>query len=417
MSNVSIDTSTADAIDISDVYSQVTPLITNEIGQSYFDKLAQQLATVLGVNAAFVGRRLGQDQVESIVFFDHEELQPPFTYDLIGAPCHEVVEQRICYYPQNVQQTFPNDHMLSDAQFESYAGTPLFDHTGAVIGIIAVMDRKEMVDAPTIKSILELFAYRASAELERRSYEDALLLARCDAETANRAKSQFLANMSHEIRTPLNGIMGMAEVLMASGLSGQHRDYAEIIRNSGNSLLHILNDILDLAKIESGKMDVTLGPVHISELCESIDSLWRPRFQEKSIQFKINKVAVRDNEIIADRGKVKQILDNLISNSWKFTSAGEVTIVVDQNTKNSECITRFSVKDTGPGISQEDRGRLFEKFIQLDETPTAIVAGTGLGLAICGELAQLLQGNIEVESELGSGSTFTLIIPTPIRQH
>jgi signal transduction histidine kinase len=228
---------------------------------------------------------------------------------------------------------------------------------------------------------------------------------------ANQIKSEFLANISHEFRTPLNAILGFAEILKerpALLTEEKGRRYAENIIAGGKNLLNMINDLLDLAKTEAGKMKLHVEKTSLTELCESLVS----SFSEMAEQKKISVKFVAGNEmppLTTDAGKVYQILSNFMSNAVKFTPAGgRIEIFADML---DEKTVRIAVSDTGCGIADADRGKIFEKFRQVDGSITRQSAGSGLGLAISRELAAMLAGNVGLESKLNKGSTFWLDIP------
>lgn len=227
---------------------------------------------------------------------------------------------------------------------------------------------------------------------------------------ANKVKSEFLANMSHEFRTPLNAILGFAELLREKPTkrSDKSRRYAENIITSGRSLLNMINDLLDLAKAEAGKMVLRISQTSIKELCEGLVAFFSPLTEQKMIKLRVK--VKKDVPIVqTDSGKVQQILYNLLSNAIKFTpKKGKIEVSARML---DEKMVRISVSDSGPGVSQEDREKIFEKFRQVDGSITREGNGTGLGLAICKQLAELLAGSISIESEYGSGATFNLDIP------
>jgi two-component system, NarL family, sensor histidine kinase BarA len=228
---------------------------------------------------------------------------------------------------------------------------------------------------------------------------------------ANKLKSEFLANISHEFRTPLNAILGFAEILRDKPAADieKSRRYAENIITSGRSLLTMINDLLDLAKAESGKIDLHIEKTSITELCENLQVFFTPMAQKK--QLSLNLYCEKDIPVIrTDAGKVQQILYNFLSNAIKFTpDAGKIDIRTTFGEDNKTI--RIAVSDTGPGISAEDQENIFEKFRQLDGSITRQSAGTGLGLAISKELAKLLDATIGVKSQLGHGATFSVDIP------
>jgi signal transduction histidine kinase len=241
---------------------------------------------------------------------------------------------------------------------------------------------------------------------------------------ANRLKSEFLANVSHELRTPLNSIIGFAELLAEIAKSQGHErgaKYSENILNSGRGLLIIINDLLDLAKIEAGKVVMHIDKTSASVICEDLLRLTAPPTDSKNLQVQL-EIAQDIPLLETDGGKLQQILHNLLSNAIKFTpSGGQIRIEAEMTSDDSFAV---SVMDNGPGISKEDQEHIFDKFTQVDTSPTRPHGGAGLGLAIAKELATLLGGEITLTSELGKGSAFTLIIPrvltpaptTPLKQ-
>ncbi len=228
---------------------------------------------------------------------------------------------------------------------------------------------------------------------------------------ANKLKSEFLANMSHEFRTPLNAILGFAQVLREKpGLLRRDKGqrYAENIISSGNSLLAMINDLLDLAKVQAGRMELRIEPVSLPQLCESLVSAFTLLAKKKRIKIR-TQVAPDVPVLVTDGGKVQQVLYNFLSNAVKFTPArGSIEIRADMLDADT---VRIAVTDTGCGIAESDRETIFEKFRQVDGSLTRETPGSGLGLAICKELAQMLAGTIGLESQVDVGSTFWLDIP------
>ncbi|MDA0657472.1 MAG: ATP-binding protein [Planctomycetota bacterium] len=225
------------------------------------------------------------------------------------------------------------------------------------------------------------------------------------AEQASRSKSEFLANMSHEIRTPMTAILGYTELLMEQSTSPEVRDYLGIVQRNGHHLLTIINDILDLSKIEAGRMELELVPCSPAQLLEEVYSLMEVRAQGKNIRLEMQVVSPMPSQIISDATRIRQILINLVGNAIKFTEGGSVSAAVRYDAKLEQI--EFEVADTGVGMTEEQKQRLFSPFSQADTSTTRRFGGTGLGLTISRRLAEMLGGGIQVESVPGSGSVFT----------
>ena len=266
-----------------------------------------------------------------------------------------------------------------------YRINPILDHNGALTGMIGI----------------------ARDTTERHNDKEALHKAKDDADTANMAKSMFLANMSHEIRTPMNGIIGMTDILMETDLSAEQVDFLQIIKLSGDNLLSIINDILDFSKVESGKISLERIDFNIEEKIDETIKLLGYQAQKKGL-FLTCKINPDVPTIVnGDPLRTKQILINLINNALKFTSEGGVRCEVAlSELTHSRVKVMIRVTDTGPGISEEGKTRLFQSFSQIDASVTRKFGGTGLGLTIAKRLVELMNGEIGVESEEGKGSTF-----------
>ncbi|HVX85872.1 MAG TPA: ATP-binding protein [Phycisphaerae bacterium] len=238
-----------------------------------------------------------------------------------------------------------------------------------------------------------------AAEEELRGTKDA-------AEAANRAKSEFLANMSHEIRTPMTAILGYADVLLDAAADDRERAVAAIRRN-GQHLMGILNDILDLSKVEAGRLGVALEPVNLFEVLADVATALRPRAALKGVRFSLETLPGLPDRIRTDPTRLRQILLNLVGNAVKFTQEGSVHVTAGADGP----LVRIRVQDTGPGIDHQTLAALFQPFVQADASATRRHGGAGLGLAISQRLAQLLGGAIACSTEPDAGSTFTLTLP------
>jgi PAS domain S-box-containing protein len=271
------------------------------------------------------------------------------------------------------------------------AAEALRDESGEIVRIVNVLRNVDQVK-------------RAEINLQR---------ARDAAEAANRAKSEFLANMSHEIRTPLNGVMGVASALSRTGLSASQREMVELITSSAETLEALLSDVLDLARIESGRLELKDEPFGLAQSVRDVGSLFEPSAAAKGLALRVDTPPAADGLFVGDAPRLRQVLSNLVSNAVKFTQAGSVRIRLRVKGAGERAAVKLSVTDTGIGFDAGAADRLFERFEQADGSITRRYGGTGLGLAISRSLIESMGGRLSAVSQPGRGATFTLDLTLP----
>ncbi len=342
----------------------------------------------------------------------------------------QIGEIRLGVVDPSLAKMLPRFLALTMALFFGAAGAALFLSRGLARRITAPVDRlsqameevalsgkfKQVEEKTTddglfqslARSFNQLLAKLEANDRSLRETMGALVTARDQADSANVAKSQFLANMSHEIRTPLNGVLAMADVMSRGELDDRQRERLGVIRESGELLLAVLNDVLDLSKIEAGKLELNPADFNLSDLADACRKVYGVMAQEKGLRFDLTIEADAAGAWTGDRDRLRQIVGNLLSNAIKFTVEGAVAARFSLSPSGA---LRLTVADTGVGIASDKLPTLFDKFVQADNSTTRQFGGTGLGLAICRELAQLMGGQIIARSAPGEGSTFTVDLP------
>jgi signal transduction histidine kinase/ActR/RegA family two-component response regulator len=418
--------------------------VASKTGAAFFPQLVSSLAQTLNASCAFVSE-IDEETYRAnvLAMWRDGAFAETFAYALSGTPCERVLENQIVAFPRQVQQHFPADREgLARLGAESFLAIPLSNETGKVRGHIAVLDRRERDWNEADFGILRIFSARADAELERRDYERRLeelnaalqsanaqlrreLLQRLDAEErlaqakraaeqaqrsaeeANRAKSNFLAHMSHELRTPLNGILGYAQLLRRdASLRTEQLQGLSVIESSGEHLLTLVNDLLDLAKIEAGRLELHAKRFNLPKLLKHAADVAAVRARDAGLTFAFHLPPELPTQVHGDERAVRQVLLNLLGNAVKFTPQGGVVFRVLALTASPDrCTVRFRIEDSGPGIAREDLERIFEPFTRASIGSS--VEGTGLGLPITKRLVDAMGGRLEVESGEGGGSIFT----------
>lgn len=297
----------------------------------------------------------------------------------------------------------------------AYAGAPLETDEDVRLGTLCLVDDEPRAFPEDQIETLEMLAEEVVKQLELRLKTRKLERARAEAERANRAKSEYLARMSHDIRTPLNSISGIADLLDQSDLSPEQREYVTIFKHASETLLNLINDVLDLSKIEAGELELSEQVFDLQEFLDKSVSFLSRKAHDKGLELVLDVDPYCPSRIVGDPRRLQQIVVNLVGNAIKFTEEGEVIVRIRRENTDTECaVLLWEVEDTGPGIPEEDREKIFQSYKQSRPDFTQSSEGTGLGLAISQHLVGKMGGNMSVKSTVGEGSSFRFRLPFPL---
>lgn len=394
-----------------DIYRTLVPVITEE---------SQNLGTIdIGVSASIVDRQVQQLMIKSVLLF--------FLFQIIANLAITLLVKALIIKPlKNLTQS---SVIIAGGELDRDISINRSDEIGTLAE--SFINMRDSIKATILNLNNEIQEHNLAEEkilkmneeleyrVEKRTKELSLvnrelLQAKEKAEAANNAKSDFLANMSHEIRTPMNAVLGFTQILSAKENDPLKKHYIENISASGNALLNLINDILDLSKIEAGKLELQYNAVSIHLLLQEMLTVFEHKVKDKGLNFIVDCDKSVPSSLILDEARLRQILINLISNAIKFTSHGHIQLSVHaceavEQTK-SQIDLLIEVEDTGVGIPDDQQEKIFDAFEQTKGQKTVQYGGTGLGLTICSRLAEMMCGSIEVNSEVGKGSTFSMTL-------
>lgn len=390
---------------IRNVLQQIAEGISSSIGNSFFKSLVTFLGNTLNVDYTFIAE-LSEDgsSAESLAFWKKDKLIDNFKYNLKGTPSSLVLKQKATTIITNFQEEFPNDKLLNELEVKTYMGIPLISSVEKPIGILVILKKEDIKNIDFTKSVLEIFASRCSAEVERLNYVKEIVASKEEAEKSNKLKSDFLAQMSHEIRTPVNTILSFSSLLkenLEHKLDDDLKESFKIIENGGRRLIRTIDLILNVSQIQSGNLNLTPTELNLVKVINDLISEFTQEASKKNLV--LNFISeYNELPITADSYTVTQIFANLIHNAIKYTHAGHIKISLYKGNGN----IIVSIKDTGIGMNEQYMTQLFDPFSQEETGYTRKFEGTGLGLTLVKKYCELNNAEIKVESKKNEGSTF-----------
>ena len=392
--------------------------------EPFLQECIHNLTDVYNCKYAFIGLLIEPERthVRTLAVRAGNHYAKNFEYPLEGTPCKDIINQEKSLIETKATELYPDDQMLIDMGVDSYFGSPLIISNGKTIGLVSVLDTKPMKPSSENTSILDVFSTRLATEFERNTalknleehqehLEETvnqrtadLEKAKQQAEEASKSKSIFLSNMSHELRTPMNAILGFAQVLEVDITDEDHKQSINEIIKAGDHLLELINEVLDLTKIEAGHLNLSIDRVSFIELIDDCTGIILPLIEKNNIEFINNIPGNNDYLVRMDFTRAKQVLLNLLSNAIKYNRSGGYVSINVETTENSHRL-RVSITDSGQGLSLDQQNKLFKPFERAG-AEYSNVEGTGIGLVISKQLMELMGGSIGLKSTPGVGSTF-----------
>ena len=387
---------------------QIAQGISSSIGDSFFKSLVSFLGNTLKIDCVLIAQ-LSNDKknAEALAIWNKGKLIDNISYQIKNSPTQFVLDQNKTVLFENIHREYPNDKFLKKMKFKNYMGRPLLNSEGLPIGIIIILQQGKIKNLEFTKSVLEIFASRSSAEIERLQYVKEIVDAKEEAERSNNLKSDFLAQMSHEIRTPVNTILSFSSLLrehLDEKLEDDLKDSFKMIENGGRRLIRTIDLILNVSQIQSGSFTVTPTKLNIIAALKDIISEFRQAAIKKDLNLLLESNH-RSLSVYADSYTLTQIFANLIHNAIKYTKSGSIVIKIEKKSNKDVVV---EIIDTGVGMNDEFLAKIFEPFSQEETGYTRKFEGTGLGLTLVRKYCELNNAEISVKSKKNKGSTFTI---------